>query len=43
MPKWFTHAFTVSAMPRVNIGSPSPMETVSPLGVKMPTVKSSAS
>ena len=35
--------FTVSDMPRMNIGRPSPIETVSPSVVKIPTVKSSAS
>ena len=30
-------------MPRMNMGSPSPIETVSPFAVNSPTVKSSAS
>ena len=42
-PKCLILAFTVSAMPRMNIGSPMPMEMVSPAGVNSPVVKSSAS
>ena len=33
----------VSAMPRMNIGRPMPIDTVSPVAVKRPVVKSSAS
>ena len=43
MPKCAIFAFTVSAMPRMNIGSPMPIEMVSPCGVNRPVVKSSAS
>ena len=43
MPKCLIFAFTVSAMPRMNIGRPMPIETVSPSGVNRPVVKSSAS
>ena len=42
-PKCLILAFTVSDMPRMNIGRPMPIETVSPSGVNRPVVKSSAS
>jgi hypothetical protein len=43
MPKCRILAFTVSAIPRMNIGRPIPIEMVSPRGVNSPVVKSSAS
>src|SRR5580765_5066882 len=42
-PKCASFAFTVSAMPRMKLGNPRPIETVSPSAVYRPTVKSSAS
>ena len=42
-PKCAIFAFTVSAIPRMNIGKPMPIEIVSPFGVNRPVVKSSAS
>src|SRR6266700_6254172 len=40
-PKCLIFALTVSDMPRMNIGSPMPIEIVSPSGVNSPVVKSS--
>ena len=42
-PKCLIFAFTVSAMPRMKVGRPMPIDTVSPAGVNRPVVKSSAS
>ena len=42
-PEFLQLGRDVSAIPRMNIGSPRPIEIVSPLAVNNPTVKSSAS
>ena len=41
--KCLIFALTVSDIPRMKLGSPSPIDTVSPSAVNSPTVKSNAS